>query len=82
MLASGGLDETIRLWRASSGSVMRVIVDHAGAVTALVVTPDGKLLISASADRSIRFWRLPSGDYGGSASDPALPVQTVVSFTC
>jgi WD40 repeat protein len=81
-LASGGLDETVRLWRVSDGGLMKVIEDHSNSINALAVTPDGKLLVSGSSDRSIRFWNLPNGSYAGSASDPALPVQTVVSFTC
>jgi len=77
-----GVDETIRLWRASTGGVVKVIEDHSKFVNAFAITPDGKSLISGGADHSIRFWQLPSGAYTGSASDPALPVKTVVSFTC
>jgi WD40 repeat protein len=82
MVASGGLDMTIRLWHAPSGGLVEVIRDHSNVVNALAIAPDGKTLVSGSTDRSIRFWNLPSGSYAGSASDPALPVQTVVSFTC
>jgi WD40 repeat protein len=82
MLASVGLDATIRLWHASDGGIAKVIEDHSNSINALAITPDGKVLISGSSDRSIRFWNLPSGSYEGSASDPTLPVQTVVSFTC
>jgi len=82
LVASGGLDETIRLWRVKDGGLVKVIEDHSSFVNALAVTPDGNLLVSGSADRSIRLWHLPSGSYAGSASDPTLPVQTVVSFTC
>jgi WD40 repeat protein len=82
MLASGGLDATIRLWHVPDGGIAKVIEDHSNSINALAITPNGKLVISGSSDRSIRFWNLPSGSYAGSASDPALPVQTVVSFTC
>jgi WD40 repeat protein len=82
MLASGGLDATIRLWHAPDGGTAKVIEDHSNSINALAITPNGKLVISGSSDRSIRFWNLPNGSYAGSASDPALPVQTVVSFTC
>jgi WD40 repeat protein len=82
MVASGGLDKTIRLWRVSDGAVVKIIEDHGNFVDALAITPDGKTLVSGSTDRSIRLWHLPSGSYAGAASDPALPVQTVVSFTC
>jgi WD40 repeat protein len=82
LLASGSQDTTINLWRASSGARLKTVLDHSGSVNALVISPDGQLLVSGSSDRSIRLWRLPDGRYVGSASDPALPVQVVVSFSC
>lgn len=55
----------------------------AASVTALaVVPPAGTMLITASDDRSIRFWQLSDGKYLGSADDPAMPLHTVVSFSC
>ncbi len=34
---------------------------HAGAILDLALSPDGRLLASASADRTIKLWALPSG---------------------
>jgi len=34
---------------------------HRRLITALTISPDGKLLASASADRTVRLWRLPDG---------------------
>jgi WD40 repeat protein len=81
-VASGGTGTTVQLWRAASGTQAGTIKDHTDAIGGLVITPDGKTLVSASADRSIRFWQPSDGKFLGSASDPALPVQTVVSFSC
>ncbi|MEO8953377.1 MAG: WD40 repeat domain-containing protein, partial [Ktedonobacteraceae bacterium] len=32
---------------------------HGGAVTAVVWSPDGKRIISASADGTVQVWRVP-----------------------
>jgi WD40 repeat protein len=82
LIASGSLDMTINLWRTGSGARLATLEDHGGGIGALAITPDGSLLVSGSSDRSIRFWRLSDHRYVGSASDPALPVRTVVSFSC
>jgi WD40 repeat protein len=81
-VASGGEGSVVQLWHLANGTQARTINDHTGAINALAITPDGKTLVTGSADRSIRLWQLSDGKYVGSASDPALPVQTVVSFSC
>jgi len=81
-VASGSLDMTINLWKADTGGWLATLLDHEGAIRALAVAPDESLLISAGDDCSIRFWRLADHRYVGCASDPALPVRNVVSFSC
>jgi WD40 repeat protein len=76
------LDPTFRLWRGSDGALAKTIDDHQDYVQALAMSPDGTLLVSGSADKSIRLWQMPKGSYVRSASDPALPIRVVVSFSC
>jgi WD40 repeat protein len=82
LLASGSADTTVNLWRVSDGARWHTIRDHGGAVNAVALTPDTKLLATGGGDRSIRLWRLPDARFMGSASDPTLPVRPVVSFSC
>ncbi len=44
-----------------SPSLMRDLIGHSASVTACVVTPDGRHLISASEDGSLKVWDLESG---------------------
>ncbi len=56
LLASGGYDETIRLWNISGG-IPRVIEQaHQGRMTSLAFSPNGTLLASGGADKAIKLW--------------------------
>ena len=53
---SGGSDKTIAVLDIDSGKRLKHLLGHAGAVLALAVSPDGKLLASGGTDRSLRIW--------------------------
>jgi WD40 repeat protein len=61
LLASGSLDNTIKLWRVADGSLVRTLTGHASDVTSVVFSPDGRLLASGSWDGTIRLWRVADG---------------------
>ena len=50
-LASGSIDETIKVWNADDGSLIRTL-EHSGDVSALAVLQNG-FLVSGSQDNSI-----------------------------
>src|SRR5262249_48382521 len=58
LLASGGDDKTVRLWKVSSGAVLHSFGGHEGAVHAIAFSPDGQNLVSASVDKTARIWSL------------------------
>jgi hypothetical protein len=60
-LASGSVDNTIRLWDAASGALLRTLEGHTWSVNSVAFSPDGRLLASASDDRTIRLWDAASG---------------------
>ncbi len=59
-VASGGLDDTIRLWNAQTGELLHVLTGHRKPVNSLTYSPNGQWLVSASDDQTLRIWT-PSG---------------------
>jgi WD40 repeat protein len=59
ILASGGQDQTVRLWEVPNGRELARWQAHAGGVTALAFDPHGETLASAGADGTLRLWNIP-----------------------
>jgi WD40 repeat protein len=57
-LAAGGYDKVIRTWDLTEkgGTLAQSMIAHKDTILQLRYSPDGKTLVSSSADRTIRFW--------------------------
>jgi WD40 repeat protein/uncharacterized caspase-like protein len=56
LLASGSVDNTIKLWDPATGNQLRALKGHDMTVTALAFSPDDRVLASGSADKTIKLW--------------------------
>ena len=57
LLASGSLDNTVRVWEVESGRLVRTLAGHTDFVRALSGLPGG-LMASGSDDMTIAVWRI------------------------
>src|SRR5260370_18179636 len=51
----------LHVWDLQTGVEIRTLRGHRGAIQALGVFPDSRLLVSGSADQTFRLWELASG---------------------
>jgi len=58
---SGSVDQTIRIWKASDGSLLRTLNNHVDSINALSNPPNGaeqiEGIVSISEDRTVRLWQ-------------------------
>ncbi|KAL4257825.1 WD40-repeat-containing domain superfamily protein [Pleurotus pulmonarius] len=59
---SGADDQTIRVWDAISGDLVRVLRGHTDLVCCVAFSPDFKLVASGSEDHTARLWDVSSGE--------------------
>ena len=60
-IASGGLDDSIKLWNRSTGALLQTLTGHHKPINCLSISPDAQTLVSGSDDDTIRLWHLADG---------------------
>lgn len=70
-LASGGRDNTVRLWDEAGGEI-GVLQGHAGPVGSVAFSPDGKSIASGSYDATALVWTLAPKGYSAKRDLEAL----------
>jgi WD40 repeat protein len=61
-VASGSEDNTVKLWDATSGKIVKTFVAHRGYITSLDFNAAGDMLVTAAKDNTIRIWDVKSGN--------------------
>src|SRR5947207_13106534 len=56
-----GLYETVRLWDPATGAALQMLEGHSNSITAIIFSPDGKLLASGSGDYTVKLWEERKG---------------------
>jgi hypothetical protein len=83
-LLSGSEDQTLKLWDASTGNLIREFKahdakafpkGHRDAVYCLAFSPDGKTVASGGADRTIKLWNVADGAVLRELVNPAIKVD-------
>jgi WD40 repeat protein len=64
LLASGGEDETVRLWDPATGEHRHTLTGHTGRVYGVAFSPDRRLLASSGGDyETVRLWDPATGEH-------------------
>lgn len=61
LLASGGWDGTVRLWRPADAAAVGTLEVQGGNVQSVAFSPDGTTLASTGSNEVVRLWQLRSG---------------------
>jgi WD40 repeat protein len=81
LLASGGIDQTIRLLSPAGGTVVRTFLayndktfpkGHQEAVLSVAFSPDGKQIASGGMDKAIKIWNVADGSVVRELVNPAF----------
>jgi WD40 repeat protein len=76
-LVTGGRDEAVRLWNATTGECLRTFTGHSDRVLAARIRADGQHVLSASADHTLRLWNAKSGESLQTLTGHTGPVAAV-----
>ncbi|MFH0901326.1 MAG: protein kinase [Pseudomonadota bacterium] len=77
LLAGGGTDNAVRLWRVTNTSVERRGSGHDGLVKCTAFSPDGKTVASGGTDGTIRLWDATTATEQGALTGHGAPVDWI-----
>lgn len=64
-IASGSEEKTVRVWDATSGACLSIILGHTSGINSVVFSPDCTTLASSSFDDEVRLWDVRSWEMAG-----------------
>jgi WD40 repeat protein len=76
-LLIGDDEGKVKLWDATTGSLIKTFLGHTSTITGLAFSPDGTKIASTSDDRTAKLWDVASGTLLTTFSPSAGPVKQV-----
>lgn len=76
IVATASKDGTARLFDATTGNPLPVVLRMSGAVDSVRFSPDGRSIVTASADKKARLWNARTGDPIGQPMQHAAAVNS------
>jgi Flp pilus assembly protein TadD len=76
-LASGGGDQTVKIWDSATGKEVFALKGHAGVVMSVAFSPDGQRVASGSGDKTVKIWDSATGKELVALKGHALDVNGV-----
>ena len=76
-LASGGWDNTIKIWNVNNGQLKQTLTDHSNSVWSVAFSADGQYLASGSGDKTIKIWNVNNGQLKQTLTDHSDSVLSV-----
>ncbi|KAJ5712499.1 G-protein beta WD- 40 repeats containing protein [Penicillium malachiteum] len=76
-IASGSVDETIKLWDSTTGDLQRTLEGHLDRVMTVAFSPDSKQIASGSVDKTIKLWDSTTGDLQKTLEGHSSTVMTI-----
>ncbi len=61
LVLAGGTDGRLRLWNPATNDLAQFAAQHAGAVTAVAISPDERRVVSGSQQGDLRIWDARNG---------------------
>lgn len=77
MLAVTDGGDNLRVWDIDRGECLGMFKGHTNAVKSTSITPDGKIAVSGSLDKTLRVWNLESRECLGILEGQTAPVESV-----
>lgn len=76
-VASASEDQTVRIWKATTGALHYIFEGHSGSVTAVAFSSSDWLVASGSDDRTVQIWNATTGTLHHTFSDHPDRIEAV-----
>jgi WD40 repeat protein len=77
LLASGGYDRRVRLWRVADGGAAGTLAGAGGTLWSVAFSPDGRRIAGGGEDRMLRLWNVDDGRQIAASPGHALNIWSV-----